>query len=292
MTGITRTLIALTASVLTILPAHAYERGAVVADPPVEPSNLFSIPTARVVRSMDVDLSGTGVVLSQSGSRPLVGAVLGLGDIAQLEMGTIGIVSGIDKADALTDVHSAGLKVYLPLSGYARGIAASFRRSGTHKEKTTEGQYDAKVGEFYAMTTVANYPEENLAADPTAGWRGLKLKGHVGMKYLDARMEGAGEATGAYWRPAGGVELWKNDARARVLAELNWIPGFERTGGDRIEIVRVVTAGVRYFFSKHTTFDFGVRHQSNYDGLAESAIQAKMNFSMPTHKLRDRIVGN
>lgn len=286
------TLIVFAMSTLGTLPAQAYERGAVAPDPPVEPSNLFSVPTSRVVRSMDLDLSGTGVVMSQSNTRPQVGAVLGLGDIAQLEIGTISIVSGIRKANALTDVHSAGLKVYLPLAGYARGIAASFRRSGTYRQETPEGRFDAKVGEFFVVTTLANYPDEALAANPRAGWRGVKIKGHGGMKYVDGRLDGAGTAANAFWRPAGGVELWKNDARARVLAEVNWIPSFEHVGGDRIDIVRVVTGGVRYFFSKHTTFDIGVRHQSNYDGLAESAIQARLNLSMPTHKLRDRIVGN
>ena len=51
------------------------------------------------------------------------------------------------------------------------------------------------------------------------------------------------------------------------------------------------TGGVRYFFSKHVTFD-GVRSQSNYGGLAESAIQAKINLAIPTHGFRDRLVGN
>ena len=103
MTSITRTLIALATVVVAALPAHAGDRGAVTPDPPVEPTNLFSLPTARVVRSMDLDVAATGVVLSEAGAQPLVGAVLGLGDIAQLEIGTIGIVSGIDNAGELPD---------------------------------------------------------------------------------------------------------------------------------------------------------------------------------------------
>ena len=130
-----------------------------------------------------------------------------------------------------------------------------------------------------------------MATDPRAGWAGLKVKGHLGMKYVDARLQGAQSVSAAFWRPAGGLELWKNDARARVVGEMNWTPAFEPTGGDHVEIVRVVTAGVRYFFSKHATFDIGVRHQSNYDGLAESAIQMRLNLSMPTHKFRDRVIG-
>lgn len=290
MTSITRTLIVLATFVMASPPAHAGDRGAVRPDPPVEPTNLFTLPTARVVRSMDLDVAATGVVLSESGSQPLVGAVLGLGDIAQLEMGTIGIISGIDNAGELKDVHSAGLKVFVPLTRYARGIAVSFRRTGTYKERTAEGRYKAKVGEFYTIATLANYPDEQYATDSNAGWNGLKVKGHVGAKYVDAQLDGTQSTGASFWRPVVGIELWRNDARARIIGEVNWIPGFEHTGA-HIEVVRVVTGGVRYFFSKHATFDFGVRHQSNYDGLAESAIQARLNLSLPMHSLRDRLIG-
>lgn len=272
--------------------AASSERGVAAPPPPVEPSSLFSIPTGRVVRSMDIDLSGTGVVLSESGSRPLVGAVLGLGDIAQVEIGTIGIVSSIDKPDQLRDVHSAGLKVFVPLTHYAQGLAVSFRRSGTFTERFNRVDYDAKVGEFYTVATVANYPREEYATEPTAGWAGLKVKGHAGMKYVDAQLEATTDTRAAFWRPVGGVELWKNDARARVVGELNWIAAFDREGGQPIEAVRVVTGGIRFFFSKHATFDIGVRNQSNYNGIAESAIQAKINLSLPTHAFRDLAVGN
>jgi hypothetical protein len=291
MTCITRTLIAFATFAMATLPAHAYERGAVAPDPPVEPTSLFSIPTGRVVRSMDLDVAATGVVLSESGSRPLTGAVLGLGDIAQLEIGTIDIVSGFDSADKLADVHSAGLKVFVPLTGYARGLAVSFRRSGTYTERTSEGDYKAKVGEFYTVTTLANYPGEQYATDARAGWSGLKVKGHIGLKYIDAQLDGSRPTGASFWRPVGGIELWKSDARARIMGEINWIPGFELSGGERIELVRVVSGGVRYFFSKHVTLDFGVRHQSNYDGLAESAIQARLNLSIPMQGFRDRLVG-
>jgi hypothetical protein len=292
----TRTLTAaavlLAAMVAAAAPADAAERGALAPTPPVEPTNLFSIPTGHVVRSLDLDVSGTGVLLSESGSRPLFGAALGIGDIAQLEVGSLGIVSGIDKPDELVDVLSAGLRVQVPLTNYAQGLAASFQRSGTYQVTKGGVFYDAKVGEFYTVATFANFPKPEHATEPTAGWNGVKMKTHLGAKYIDARLDGANTTAGAFWRPIGGIEIWKSDARARVVGEVNWIADFENDGGERIDVVRVVTGGVRYFFSKHTTLDLGVRHQSNYDGLAESAIQTRLSFSIPTHTFRDRVVGN
>ena len=89
-----------------------------------------------------------------------------------------------------------------------------------------------------------------------------------------------------------GFEVWRDNSRARVVGELNWMTSFDDANGGTIEDVRVVSGGVRFFFSKHATFDIGVRQQSNYDGIAESAIQTKLTLHLPTHTFRDRVVGN
>ena len=115
----------------------------------------------------------------------------------------------------------------------------------------------------------------------------------MGAKYIDARLtreeESVTEKEGTFWRPVAGFEVWRDNARARVIGELNWMPGFN---DGSIEIIRVVNGGVRFFFSKHSTIDIGIRHQSNYDGIAESAIQTRLTFHLPTHAFRDRVVGN
>ena len=158
-------------------------------------------------------------------------------------------------------------------------------------------EYETKAGEFYVIGTVANYPRPEHATEPTAGWRGLKIKSHLGAKYIDAQMRRkeleTGGANESHWRPVIGIEMWRDDARARVMGELNWIAGTSvEDGNERVDAIRTVTGGVRFFFSKHVTFDIGVRHQSNYDGLTASAIQSRLNFSLPTHVWRDRVIGS
>jgi hypothetical protein len=115
---------------------------------------------------------------------------------------------------------------------------------------------------------------------------------------MDARLErgtdpiGMTEKTGTFWRPVVGFEVWRDNSRARVVGELNWMTRFDDANGGIIDVVRVVSGGVRFFFSKHATFDIGVRQQSNYDGIAEAAIQTKLTLHLPTHTFRDRVVGN
>ncbi len=187
--------------------------------------------------------------------------------------------------------------MHVPLTQYAQGLEASFHRSGTLIQSSAGIYLETKAGEFHVIGTVANYARPEQATQPTAGWRGLKIKSHVGAKYIDAQLRRADlETSGAdqaYWRPVLGIEMWRDDARARVMGELNWIAGTSvEDGVEHVEAIRTIAGGVRFFFSKHVTFDIGVRHQSNYDGLAESAIQSRLNFSLPTHTWRDRVIGN
>lgn len=294
----TRTLriIAAIVTLAIVAPATAtragdQERGVMTSAPPIEPSYLFTIPTGKVIRSMDLDVSASGVLFGERGSTPLGRVVLGLGDIAQMDYGSMAMVSGLDVPGDLVGVPAVGLKVYLPLWKYAHGLAASFRRSGSYAKRAGGIDYETKLGEFCAVTSFANFigPDDGVA--PHAGWNGIKVKGHAGLTYVDASLQGRGEVTKSFWRPIGGIELWKSDARARIIGELSWMAGFERDPAESIQPVRVLMGGVRFFFSKHTTFDIGIRHQDNYGGIADSAIQTKLHFSIPTHVFRDRVVG-
>jgi hypothetical protein len=271
-------------------------RATMAAEPPVEPRSLFQMPTGGVVKSMDAEVSGLGVLYGNS-SKPAFQAALGLGDIAQMEAGALGIVSNLREENELAAVSTVGLKVHVPLGRYVRGVSASFQRSGSHTDVVDFVDWSAKVGEFHAVTTMANHGLEDVES-AAAGWNGVKLQTHLGLKYMDARLErgtdpiGMTEKTGTFWRPVVGFEVWRDNSRARVVGELNWMTRFDDVNGGVIDVVRVVSGGVRFFFSKHATFDIGVRQQSNYDGIAEAAIQTKLTLHLPTHTFRDRVVGN
>jgi hypothetical protein len=285
----------LAAVALMYAPAvHAAEgeRGMVTAAPPIEPSSLFSIPTGQVTRSLDLAVSASGIFLAEEGGAGLGSVALGLGDIAEVEMSTITIVSSLKTPNHLESVPGGGLKVYLPLWRYVHGVSASFRRSGAFTQETPDTEYEARVGEFYLVSSMANFlPGQE--SHSRAGWKGIKAKAHLGLNYIDARLSSdLGERQRHVWRPIGGFEVWKKDSRARIVGEMSWnahfAPGEQ---GGRIEDIRVVTGGVRFFFSKHVTLDVGIRHQDNYGGLSESTIQTKLHFSIPTHTLRERVVG-
>lgn len=272
--------------IATATSSWAQERAVVAASPPIEPSHLFTIPTGRVVQSMDMDISAAGVLFGEKTISPLGRAALGLGDIAEMHIGTLEITSDLARANRLVSAPAGGLKVYLPVWRYAHGVTASFQRSDTFSERGENREYEGKVGEFYTILSGGNFP---LGATEGKGWNGIKVKGHLGFKYTDASLTGAETRKHSVWRPVGGFEAWRTNARARIVGELSWATHFTKDGN--IDDIRVVVGGVRFFFSKHVTFDIGVRHQDNYGGLAESMIQTRLHMALPTHALRDRVIG-
>ena len=280
-----RTSVAALAAVVCLNAAdgHAAGRAAAPAAPPVEPSHLFAMPTGQVVRSMDLEVSGSGVLFGDDGFSPIGGLALGLGDIAEMQLGTMELTSGLGGGDRLQSVAAGGLKVVLPLSGYARGLSASFRRSATYTERTLTGEREGNIGEFFTVLSLANHTDAY-----SAGWQGIKVNTHLGVSYLDAGLDD-GAVKKSFWRPVMGFEVWRDNARARIIGELGW--NIHYTSAGKIDDIRVLVGGVRFFFSKHVTFDLGVRHQDNYDGLSSSTIQSRLHIGLPTHVLRDRVAG-
>ena len=263
------------------------------APQPVEPSFLFTVPAGRVVRSMDLDIALSGVFFGAGGEQSLgTAAALGLGDIAQVELGSMGISNSLAGPRRVDAVPAGGLRVYLPVWRYLQGLTATFRRSGTSEVRLGDEDYRMKVGDLALMGTLANFATSEEGAAAAGGWQGIKVRTHLGLIYVDPNLSnsaGSLRMAGGFWKPFGGLELWRRDSRARVMAELGWNADFGPQGG--IEAIAVVTGGVRFFFSKHVTADIGIKHQSDYHGLSESVMQFKIRMALPTHLLRDRIVG-
>jgi len=291
----TRKIITALCAALTVGAGEAFaqESGREImgAPPPVEPSYLFTIPAGRVVRSLDLDVAASGVFLGEGGGKPVgTSAALGLGDIAEVEVGAMELASSLGGDARTHSVPAGGLRVYLPGWKYWHGISASFRRSGTHEERVDGVWHEKKVGNFAVMATLANFLTPEEGNEVAGGWQGIKVKTHLGMLYVDPRLSTAKVKPRGFWKPYGGFELWRKDSRARIMGELGWNADFQP--GGRTEEVWMATGGVRFFFSKHVTADIGVKHQSNHQGLSESVMQFKLRMSLPTHLLRERIVGH
>jgi hypothetical protein len=114
--------------------AQTNGRATMASPPPIEPSNLSIVPTASVTRSLDLDLTAAGVFLGEKKNRPRGSAVLGIGDIAEVELSTIPMVSSLKSLNHLSGTPGGSLKIAFPVYRYWQGLGVGFRRSGTLTE--------------------------------------------------------------------------------------------------------------------------------------------------------------
>jgi hypothetical protein len=146
---------------------------------------------------------------------------------------------------------------------------------------------------------LANY----LGSDSgTGGWKGTKIKAHLDLNYLAARLASStadAPVKKGILRPFGGVEIWRGQSQipqTRVIAEFGWLAHFKpseqaTSGPGKIEDIWLATGGIRFFLHRYAALDVGVRYQSNYDGLSESTLQTQLRLGLPTHLIRSRIIG-
>jgi len=301
-----RSLIALL--LICVAGAYAQEGGREVMGhpPPIEPPNLSVIPTANVVGSLDIDLSGAGVFLGEESTVFRGAALLGIGNIAEVGISTAEMISSLKKANKHAGgVPAGGIKLAFPVWRYWQGVAASFRRSGTYEENVLVpasdrvATYKEKVAEFSVVTSVANFATPGEGASKGGGWKGAKVKAHLGLDYVNATLTASEidvDEKGSFIRPFAGLEMWRGGAQipqSRIVAEFGWAAHFDRDkdGNEEIDDVWIVVGGVRFFWHRYGTVDIGVRYQSNYDELVESTIQIQFRMGWPTHLIRDRIIG-
>ncbi len=292
-----KTMYPLTAClVICVAGVHAQNAGREVmgALPPIEPSSLSIVPTASVTRSLDVDISGVGVFPGTGKTLSRGAVLLGIGNIAEVELSKVAMVSSLASPNQMSSAPGGGLKVAFPMWRHWKGMAVGFRRSGAHEESVGPVTYKEKVGEFYTVASMANFltPEEGAAA--SGGWMGTKLKAHFGLSYLAARLtSGLTEAhKKAFVRPFGGVEIWRGGSsipHTRVMAEFGWMAHFKPE--QQIDDIWVGIGGIRFFVHRYATLDIGVRYQSNYEGLSESTLQTQLRLGWPTHLIRNRFIG-
>lgn len=283
---------------------------------PVTPPRLFVVPTANVIRSFDVSLVGGGSFgagEAESSASSLLGTfAIGLADIAQIEIGTMG-VTGALKAGTIPKPAPGFKMKLLPEGKYWPGVAASVHICmWTNEDKSTsigDVTYSTKSSDFYVVATKKfELNRGNL--------RSISL--HGGLDILDARlktsaMEEAKEPdlTKTILAPFGGLEVWVTE-RGKAMLEFGKAPGFifdiydvgekythddktdddtdsvgiqKKDEWDDISEVWVGTLGVRFFITRHVAMDVGVTYRSDFEGVSDMLIGAKFETTVPTSLL-------
>jgi len=192
---------------------------------PIAPPRLFVAPTAGVIRSLDIALIGGGAFgageAEQSASSFLGGVAFGLADIAQLEIGTIGVTGAF--RTGVIPKPAPGFKIkLLPEGRHWPGIAASVRVAPwTDEEKDTgrgKETYSTRTSDFYvvASKTVTLQSEHVRSVSVHGGLEVLDARLKSGVMERDKKMDPTvKDVKKSILAPFAGLEIWVTERGKR-----------------------------------------------------------------------------
>jgi len=123
---------------------------------PVDPRRLFLILIADVLGPMEMSLGGGSVIGEmREEKRPFWGRLsLGLGGVAEIEAGTVGIISGLANGSAAIPSASFKLKLVPERNRFPFvGIAGALRSSTWHSEERGSVKFDKRVSTLYFVAS-------------------------------------------------------------------------------------------------------------------------------------------
>lgn len=266
----------------------------------VDPSRLFSVPTANVLGSKDIRLIGGGAFGVATSSSFLGTIGLGLGDIAEVEFSTVGLVNNLTQASPSVPTSAFKLKLvpenFLGLSFFPMlsiGIRSSANWSDVQSERSmilqnSEWVMDdiASIGYNTRFTTLYGVTSIKLG----------RLSLHGGLDLTDVRVRDTSvkyNFNSSYYDPnekqknlIGGFAGFdfESNPQTKIMFEVKTISNYRfNVGKNEIEVENgyLAIGGIRFFFTKWFSIDTGVWYQSNYKGIADSQIRLGLNLFIP-----------
>ncbi|UCE17770.1 MAG: zinc ribbon domain-containing protein [Gemmatimonadota bacterium] len=264
---------------------------------PIDPCRLFLIPTAEVLNSLEISLGGGSIIGEmKEEKRPFLGrASIGLGDVAEIEASTIGMISGLAKGSAAIPTAAFKLKILPERDTFPYvGFAGALRSSLWHSEERDTVKFQKRVSTLY------------FVGSKTFGALSL----HLGTSISDLRIRTKYRHNNALLSPTPEqVEAWdkeyvnKNITRpfaglrveanpkTLLMIEFEYIPEYDFDEEDptvtreQIEAVWMVIAGLRFFAFDWLPLDSGVMYRGDYHGIGDMHIHAGVNINLPLPKI-------
>ena len=261
----------------------------------VDPRRLFLIPTADVLGSLEVSIGGGSIIGEmKEEKRPFLGHVsFGLGDVAEIEASTIGMINGLKNGSAAIPTAAFKLKFF---SESARapyiGLAGALRSSLWHSEIRGNIEFQKRVATLY------------FVASKTLGATSI----HGGLSISDLRIRTLSTMTAELISPtaAEAEETGKNyinknifqpllglsvkvNPRTSMMVEFEYIPDYDFDEEEPVvtdALIKsnwMVIAGLRFFINDWLPLDTGILYRGDYHGIGDMHIQAglNINFSLP-----------
>jgi len=273
------------------------------------PTKFYSVPTARIPRTMEVVLTGGSSYGEKEGGGTRGAVGLGLGGVAELELSSTQVANQLTGRNSRFPAKT--FKVYLIPEQLAKlplmpHLAIQLRTADWGKaidagDRIREGllQSYADANQGYNLQSLG-LQTRFTTLYAIAGFEG-KLGGvYGGLSLTDVRTRGGTQAvlnngTGLMeyktlppmqkniLEPFGGLLINANPT-TQMLAEVSAIPSLDydvRKKGILIETAWCGIAGIRFFMLPWLSLDTGVRYLSTFEGIADSDINLAVNAVIP-----------
>lgn len=276
----------------------------------VDPPRLFSVPVGRVLHSMDIRVMGGGA-FGVATDQSFLGTVgIGLGDIAEVEFSTVGMVTNITRGSTVFPTSAFKLMLIPENRFHIPTLAVAFRSSANW-----QGVYsNRRVLEAGGMGSFA-VDENRQISDIGYHTRFTTMHGvttlrlwvlslHAGVSLTDVRVkelmvdyysldshsdpeEKQKNLIGGFF----GFDIESNP-QTKLMVEMRTVSNYEyNTEERRIDVSEALLAigGVRFFFNRWLSTDVGVLYQSTFKGIADMQIKMSLNIFFPGGSLAEKM---
>jgi len=242
---------------------------------------LFTVPTADVLRSLDVSLSGGGAFSAESERSFLGRAAIGLGDVAEVEISTLSVLNALKASSSSVPTSAFKMRV---LRERGDRPAVSWLLRGTTDWRDIESpvpHVDFRT-RLTRLQVVASKSVGTVDVHAGIGWADIRVKDPGG---YPGGPRWTGELKRNLFSPFGGFSVPVNP-RTTVMGEVDMVPRYD-FGEGFTEANQMIlyawsgAAGVRFYFARWLSTDVGVIYRSDFDGLADAAIRASANVLLP-----------
>lgn len=278
----------------TLQIARPEKKAIKIYEGPVDPRRLFIIPVADVLGSMELNLGGgTSFGVRKTEKSAFLGHVrLGLGNVAEVEVSTLGIINQLAEGTAYIPTASFKLK-FIPEGKWYPSIAGALRSSLWHTEERGIIKFQKRVSTLYF---VASKTFGSASFHGGVSINDLRIRTRTSTDgYISPTLQQAEESDKDYFNrnlfgPFFGLKVEVNP-RTFLMMELEQVAKYKfkednpLLSSDDISTEWMLISGIRFFFFDWLALDAGVMYRSDFHGIGDAQIEAGLNINLPLPRI-------
>ncbi|MFC1553471.1 PEGA domain-containing protein [candidate division KSB1 bacterium] len=267
---------------------------------PMDPKRLFVIPVADVLGSMEINTGGGSIFgVGKTDKKPYLGHLrLGLGDIAEIEVSSVGVINQLSQGTPSIPTAAFKLKI-LNEGKYRPAFAGAFRNSLWHSERIIDcndrpWKFEKRIASLYF---VASKTFSRIKLHSGISINDLRIRtfdGGTGLPYSPTEQEIENSDKDYFNKnivnPFLGIQI-HTVPRTILMVEFQKIANYNFDvedpilSKDNITSEWMLISGLRYYLFNWMSLDTGVMYRGDFHGIGDAMIDAGMDINLPLTRM-------